>query len=194
MPRLRTLCLLTFVTLLPCLVVQAQQAEQPAAAAQKPPEPAVDFAALVAREFGPDFTLVPKIPPMMLDMNGDGLEDLVLVAGARQALGGSEKFHYTVQDPYGRYFGYSNPTMSMQFSTDPAAARHLLVIEDWKGAKGPKFVLVNIPFDKIRAGNMLLRKKTIEVVETEDEIGIEAAIYWDGKRFHWEAVGMNQSR
>ncbi len=166
----------------------------PAAAAQKPAEPAPDFAAIAAREFGPGFKLDTKYAPMKLDLNGDGREDLVLVASAREVLGASQKFGYTAQDPYGRYFGFGNPTMSLQFSADPAAARHLLIIEDWRGAKSPKFVLVNLPFDKIDVGYMLFKKRTIAVVETEDEVGIQSAIYWDGKRFRWEAVGMNQSR
>jgi hypothetical protein len=41
---------------------------------------------------------------------------------------------------------------------------------------------------------MMLRKHTVQVIETEDEIGVQAAIYFDGKRYRWEATAMNEHR
>ncbi|HVP63921.1 MAG TPA: hypothetical protein VMT82_03435 [candidate division Zixibacteria bacterium] len=156
-----------------------------------------DVAALVAREFGPDFVPVSNIPAMIGDFARKGTEDLAIVATCKASpLAMSEKMHYKLEDPYGKYFGFGNPAISTQFSTDePAKRRHILIVHNWRGTPvGEKFVLVNIPFDRIKLGYMLLRKRTIQVIETEDEIGVQAAIYYDGHRYRWEATSMSEQK
>ena len=156
-----------------------------------------EIAAFVAREFGPDCKPVPTIPPMVADFDRDGREDIAIVATcASNPLALTDKMHYRVEDPYGKYFGFSNPSISMQFSTeDPKARRLILIAHSWRDSTvGPKVVLLNIPFQQIRVGYMLLHKRSVQVIETEDEIGVQAATYWDGKRYRWEAVSMADHR
>ncbi|HUO61514.1 MAG TPA: hypothetical protein VMU24_12660 [Candidatus Acidoferrales bacterium] len=167
--------------------------QQPASTAAGSGPGSDEVAAFIAREFGPDFKLVPTIPPMMVDLNRDGHEDIAVVATcASNPMALSEKMHYKIEDPYGKYFGFGNPSVSLQFNTeDPKTRRLILIAHNWRDAAvGPKFVLLNIPIVQIRIGYMMLRKHTVQVIETEDEIGVQAAVYWDGKRYHWEAVSM----
>lgn len=193
MRRIRCIVLGAVVFLFSAVGWGQQPADAPAAAAPS----SAEVTALVTREFGPDFIPVANIPPMTGDFSRRGTEDLAIVATCKGSpLGMSEKMHYKLEDPYGKYFGFGNPAVSTQFNTEePSRRRHILIVHNWRGNPiGQKFVLINIPFDRIKLGAMLLRKRTVQVIETEDEIGVQAALYWDGHRYRWEATSMNEHR
>jgi hypothetical protein len=158
------------------------------AIAQEAPAAAnVDFQQLVMREFGAAFRLDPKFPPMFADLDGDGQEDVILVATGKNPLLNAFELHYQVLDPYDAYFGYGNPKITAQFAiTNVGPPLHLLVIHNWRAPRA-KFVIINLPFEKLTLGRVpMKKKKSIAAIRAEETGGLTADVFWDGKKYRWE--------
>jgi hypothetical protein len=159
-----------------------------AAAAQQAPAPALDAQQICAREFGDQFKLDPKFAPLTGDLDGDGQEDLVLVATGKNPLSGELDYHYRAIDPYDAYFGWGNVKETVQFSaTNAGTIRYVLVVHNWRAPKA-KFVIINLPFDRLSLGRMPMKRKktTLNTIHTAELGGLSADVYWDGKKYKWE--------
>jgi len=170
---------------------QSQPAADPEMAA------APDLAAMVKQQFGATFTLPAKFPtPLIIaDFDGDGVEDAAIVANSTEPFPDSYAFKYKVIDPYGAYFGMGNPAMSSQFSaTDPQRNHDLLIIfgsgaDAWRSAAPKdKFVVINLPFDDIAVGRMLVKKNKppIFVIKARESQIMDSAVWWDAKKKRWK--------
>ena len=159
-----------------------------AAAAQQAPAPPLDAQQICTKEFGEQFKLEPKFPPLMADLDGDGQEDLVMVATAKNPLSGELDYHYRAIDPYDGYFGWGNVKDTIQFSaTNAETTRYVLVIHNWRAPK-EKFVIVNLPFDSLALGRIAIKKKkiTVNTIHAVELGGLGSDVYWDGKKYRWE--------
>jgi hypothetical protein len=182
---------------------QTPQATQPAATpaaspAVAPAENNIDpaqLAALVKKQFGDTFKLPEKFPTPMIvaDFNGDGIPDVAIVATSKEPFPDSYNFKYEVGDPYHAYFGFGNPQMTSAFSADPTHTHDLLVIfgdgpDAWR-AETPKakFVLINVPFDSITVGRILISKKKppIFVIKALESEIMDSAVFWEAKKKRW---------
>jgi hypothetical protein len=160
---------------------------------------------LVAKEFGAGFTVVAGQPVLTGDFDGDGTEDIVIVATGKNPMADSAGHDYKVIDPYNSYFGFGDPKITTGFvnltSNDP---RFLLVVHNWKSAmptshppkpgahlSRPKFVIINLPFEKLSTGSFKVKKKVVAAITAEESGGVAAAVYWDGKNYKWQAYGAN---
>jgi hypothetical protein len=188
-------CLASFV--LPSSAVLAQPAASSAA------QPLPDPAAYVAQQFGGTFTVDPKVPPLFGDLDGDGNEDVVLVATSATPLLSREQFHFKVEDPYDGYFGTGSVKITSTFTLHfDGSARAILIVFGWRlppvqdpklEAKHPtKFVLINTPFDtlSINPNKMTVKKKSVQAMETVDSTKLRSLLFWDGKHWHWSAQQM----
>ena len=173
---------------------QSPQASQPAAASA-PNDDSGQLAAIVKQQFGATFTLPAKFPTPLItaDFDGDGVEDVAIVANSKEPLPDSYAFKYEVADPYHAYFGFGNPRITSSLGADPQHNHHLLVIfgsgkEAWHAAtpKG-KFVLINVPFDTLEVGRMLISKKKppIFVIKALETQVMDSAVWWDAKKKRW---------
>ena len=174
-----------------CLIsAQTQPAPSPS------PTPAADLPALIKQQFGATFSLQPKFPTPLItaDFDGDGVEDAVIVAKSDEPFPDSYNFKYTVVDPYNSYFGLGNPAISSSFSTiDPTRNHDLLVIlgsgpDAWRAAvPKAKWVMINVPFDDIGVGRMLIKKDKppIFVIKTVETQLMDSTVYWDAKKKRW---------
>src|ERR1035438_788856 len=70
----------------------------------------------VHQQFGDQFTLLPEIAPVMGDLDGDGVEDLVIGARCKSPMLDQAEHNYTVIDPYYEFFGYGDPTLTTTVS------------------------------------------------------------------------------
>lgn len=189
-----------FLLLAACVAAaQSPQTSPPTAAgASAHGTDLTQLAAIVKQQFGDTFTIPAKVstPVLTADFDGDGVEDIAIVANSKDPLPDSYAFKYEVADPYHAYFGFGNPKLTSTFSVDPEHAHHLLVIfgsgkEAWHAAtpKG-KFVLINVPFDTLEVGRMLISKKKppIFVIKAIESQVMDAAVWWEAKkkRWHWE--------
>ena len=168
------------------------------AAQEPPPAPRVIPPALielVKKQFGPAYTVVDDFSPVLLtgDLNGDGVDDAVIVGRCKNPLVDAQEFSYKVLDPHHAYFGFSDPKVTYEFNLrDPMRNRFLLVIhgagEDaWRAATPQaKFVLINVPFDRLGIGRILVKKKVLRAISAEETSILTSAVYWDGKKYKWE--------
>jgi hypothetical protein len=153
----------------------------------------------VAQQFGTSFTVDAKVPPLFGDLDGDGNEDLVLVASSSTPLLAQQQFHFKAEDPYDAYFGTGNVKITSQFTLHfDGSSRCFLIVLGWRLAasqnskKVSKFVLINTPFDVASIANFRVDKKTkrsVQAIETVDHTGTHALVLWDGKRWRWSAQG-----
>lgn len=185
------------------LVAQAPQSAPPTAtsaanSATAPAENNIDatqLAAVVKKQFGDTFKIPEKFstPMIIADFNGDGIPDIAIVANSKEPFPDSYNFKYEVGDPYHAYFGFGNPQMTSSFSADPAHTHDLLVIfgdgpDAWRTATPKaKFVLINVPFDSIAVGRMLISKKKppIFVIKALESEIMDSAVYWEAKKKRW---------
>lgn len=176
--------------------VAAAQTPQPSA-----PEPnaLVDLGAVVKQQFGKTFALKADFPtPVIIaDFDGDGVDDAVIVASSAEPFPDSFSYKYKVIDPYNAFFGFGNPEMTVAFSTvDPSRDHDLLVIlgsgkEAWRSAAPKaKFVMINVPFDEIAVGRMLIKKDKppIFTIRTREHELQDSSVWFDAKRqkWHWQ--------
>ena len=191
--------LVLFGTLLLAIVIPCFAFSQTAATDTPAP------AELVAKEFGAGFTVVANQPVLTGDFDGDGTEDIVIVATGKNPMADSAGHDYKVIDPYNSYFGFGDPKITTGFvnltGNDP---RFLLVVHNWKSATPTahapkpgaplarlKFVIINLPFEKLSTGSFKVKKKVVAAITAEESGGVAAAVYWDGKNYKWQAYGAN---
>ncbi|HZI55165.1 MAG TPA: hypothetical protein VFF39_00250, partial [Verrucomicrobiae bacterium] len=86
---------------------QSPQTSQPTPAPAAPGADAAQLSALVKQQFGETFTIPAKFPTPIItaDFDGDGVEDVAIVANSKDPLPDSYAFKYDVSDPYHAYFG-----------------------------------------------------------------------------------------
>jgi hypothetical protein len=176
-----------------CCTLAAQPASVPAVA-----KPAVDND-FVQKEFGSTCSLI-GLHPLVADLDGDGVEDIVIPAKCTNPMMDQAENSFVVVDPYNSFFGYGNPKVTTQFSSEDPQRRGytLLVIhgvgpEAWHAAvPKAKFLIVNLPFKQVVVKKMSVKKsKTIMGIFAEETGGDQATsvIFWDGKRYKYMPLG-----
>jgi|SRR5208282_4260607 len=154
----------------------------------------------VQRQFGNQFTLVPEIGAVFGDLDGDGVEDVVIAARCKNPMLDQGEHNYTVVDPYYDYFGYGDPRVTTTFSEGNPALRGLVVLiihgagpDGWRSATPKaKYVIVNLPYRALSVRKFKLKKKTVEAIYVEEagEMGDSSAVFFDGKKFRYRYVPM----
>jgi hypothetical protein len=170
---------------------------QPPVAATPSASAGVELAAVVKQQFGATFTLPPGYPTPLItaDFDGDGVEDVAIVADSKEPLPDSYAFKYTVADPYNSYFGMGNPAITSNFNTSDPKKNHCLVIIFGAGADAwhattpkAKFVIINLPFDSIEVSRMLIKKNKppIFAIKAREAQIMDSAVFWDAKKKRWK--------
>lgn len=153
----------------------------------------------VQKEFGSTCTRIAGPPVLTGDLDGDGIEDAVIVAKCKNALVDQGENNFAVIDPYYSFFGYGNTRITTQFASEVPEDRGvaLLVIhgagpDAWRSATPKaKFVVINMPFKQIGLKKMVLKKKSVLALYIE-ETGADqmtSALFWDGKKYRYVPIG-----
>ncbi len=153
----------------------------------------------VQKQFGNQFTLLPEIPPVFGDLNGDGVEDVAIAARCKSPMLDQAEHKYTVVDPYYDFFGYGDPRLTTTFSEGDPRQRGLVVLiidgagpEGWRSATPKaKYVIVNLPYRAISVRKFNLKKRAIEAIYVEEagDTGESSAVFFDGKKFRYVPMG-----
>ena len=156
----------------------------------------------VQQQFGDQFTLLPGVEAAFGELDGDGVEDVVIAARCKNPMLDQGEHNYTVMDPYNEFFGYGDPRMTTTFSEGDPARRGLVVLivygaggagqNGWRSATPKaKFVIVNLPYRTLSVRKMRLKKKTIEAVYVEEagDTGDCSALFFDGRKFRYVPMG-----
>ncbi len=205
-----TACILVLLYALLVLDVLRAWSQESAPAHPAPAAIPEGLAKLIADQFGPCFelstersTLTMKylhpeagprwVPFLAADLDGDGIEDAVIVARCKSPMADAGGYQYHVIDPYFANYGYGDPRITSQFNAaDPSRQNLLLIIhgagkDAWRAAAPKaKFVVVNAPFDSLNLTKVAKKKNQIvtalSLVEGE---GLTSNLYWDGKKWKW---------
>ena len=190
----------------------------PKGQAQEHVQPPADLAEIVKKQFGPCFELatersaaahvkylhpkteLPWVTFLAADLDGDGVEDAVIVARCKTPLADEVSHNYKVIDPYYTNYGYGDPRITTQFNAaDPNRQNMVLVIhgagkEAWRAATPKaKFVIINLPFDSLSLSKVMHRKHPVPALSlVEDEPQLSSAVFWDGKKYRWADTAGNQ--
>jgi hypothetical protein len=180
-----------------CVGTSCMLAAQPASL---PPvtKPAVDNN-FIQKQFGSTCSLI-GLEPLIADLDSDGVEDIVIPARCTNPMMDQVEDSFAVVDPYNSFFGYGNPKITTQFSSDDPHNRgySLLVIhgtgpEGWYSATPKaKFLIVNLPFKNVVVKKLAIKKKkTIMGIFAEETGGDQATsvVFWDGKKYRYQPLG-----
>jgi hypothetical protein len=171
----------------------------PPPAHAKTPSPAVTDE-YVHKEFGDNCTLLAGPPQFVGDLDGDGVDDLVIAARCKNPMADQAEYGFIVADPYNSFMGFGNVKVTSTFASDVPERKgvSLLIVhgvgsEAWRsGKEKPKFLLINLPFQTLTVKRLALKKKTVLGIYMEERGEGEATssvIFWDGKRYRYQMLG-----
>jgi hypothetical protein len=202
MPYLRWLCI---AVMSGCLLIHlaAQEkaptsppAQQSESQNSNPGSVDNDF---IHKQFGEEFNLVPMSTPFVRDIDGDGVDDLVIVAVSKKPMIDAAEHNYKVIDPYYTFYGYGDPKLTSTFGAEDLMQKNLVVLvihgvgaEAWR-AETPKakFVIINLPFKKIAVRRLQKGKTVVNAIfamEADASAG-DSAVFWDGKKYKYQPIG-----
>jgi hypothetical protein len=153
----------------------------------------------VQKQFGTEFTLVPSHAPLIADLDGDQVQDLVIVAKAKNPLVDEAEHSYKVLDPYDSFFGVGDPKITSQFGAEEPDRRGLVLLiihgagsEAWHAdIPKAKFVIINLPFRQVSIKRIQIKKKLVPSVYAEEAGGTQmtSVIFFDGKKYKYQPMG-----
>jgi hypothetical protein len=154
----------------------------------------------IHQQFGSTCSADSKFAPMTGDLNGDGIEDVVIIGRCKNALIDQDEKNYKVVDPMNSFYGYGNPKITSTMGQQDPRLKGISILivhgagaDAWRAATpGEKFVIINIDLKTAVLKKMKVnKKKSTMAVYIEEATGDEmtAAIFWDGKKYKYEPLG-----
>jgi hypothetical protein len=179
--------------------LSAEKKPMPPPAHAKAPSPAVTDE-FVHKEFGDNCTLLAGPPQFVGDLDGDGVDDLVIAARCKNPMADQAEYGFHVTDPYNSFLGFGDVKLTSTFASDVPERKgvSLLIVhgvgpEGWRSDKEkPKFLLINLPFKTLTVKRLALKKKTVLGIYMEEKGEGEATssvIFWDGKKYRYQILG-----
>jgi hypothetical protein len=171
----------------------------PPPAPAKSPVPAVTDA-YVHKEFGDNCSLLGGPPQFVGDLDGDGVDDLIVVARCKNPLADQAEFGFLVADPYNSFLGFGQVKVTSTFASDEPERKgiSLLIVhgvgaDAWHSDKPKaKFLLINLPFKNLTVKKLVLKKRTVLGIYMEEKgegESTSSVIFWDGKKYRYQILG-----
>jgi hypothetical protein len=174
---------------------------------QPPPPPAHATAPVPAvtdeyvhKEFGDNCSVLAGPPQFVGDLDGDGVNDLVIAARCKNPMADQAEYGFVVADPYNSFLGFGNVKVTSTFNSDVPDRKgvSLLIVhgvgpDGWRSTKTkPKFLLINLPFATLTVKRLALKKKTVLGIYMEEKgegESTSSVIFWDGKKYRYQILG-----
>jgi hypothetical protein len=154
----------------------------------------------VHKEFGDNCSVLAGPPQFVGDLDGDGVNDLVIAARCKNPMADQAEYGFVVADPYNSFLGFGNVKVTSTFNSDVPDRKgvSLLIVhgvgpDAWRSAKTkPKFLLINLPFATLTVKRLALKKKTVLGIYMEEKgegESTSSVIFWDGKKYRYQILG-----
>ncbi|PYX74695.1 MAG: hypothetical protein DMG72_09205 [Acidobacteria bacterium] len=153
----------------------------------------------VKKRFGSEFTFMPSFAPLTADLDGDGVEDVVIAARCKNPLMDQAEHSYKVLDPYDSFYGFGDPKITTQFGAEDPQYRGLVLLiihgagtEAWRSeTPKSKFVIINLPYKQLSVRKLMIRKKPVMAIYAEEASagGATSVIFFDGKKYKYQPMG-----
>lgn len=196
--RILPITLFAALTIAAAFAADKKPVPLPPAHAQSPlPAVTNDY---VHKEFGDNCSLLPGVAQFVGDLDGDGIDDLVLAARCKNPMADQGEYGFRVSDPLDSDFGYGNVKVTSGFISEEPDRKDVVLLvvhgvgpEAWRSDKEkPKFLLINLPYTSLTVKRLALRKKTIlaiYMVENSEGDQTSAVVFWDGKKYRYRSLG-----
>lgn len=198
-PRLLILLAVLLIAAVSVPLASAKKPLPPPPAPAKSPVPTVTDA-YVHKEFGDNCSLISGPPQFVGDLDGDGVDDLVVAARCKNPLADQAEHGFLVADPYNSFLGFGNVKVTSTFASDEPDRKgiSLLIVhgvgsDAWHSDKAkPKFLLINLPFKTLTVKKLGLKKRTVLGIYMEERgegESTSSVIFWDGKKYRYQILG-----
>lgn len=180
------------------MAAESKPAPPPPAHAHSP-SPAVTNE-LIQKQFGDNCSLLAGPRQFVGDLDGDGVDDLVVAAKCKNPMADKDEYSFLVADPYDTFLGFGNVKVTSTFASDAPERRGvcLLIIhgagpDAWRAEKPKaKFLLINTPFKSLVVKRLTVKKRimlAIYMEETGEGEDMASVIFWDGKKYKYQPLG-----
>jgi len=154
----------------------------------------------IHKEFGENCSLLGGPPQFVGDLDGDGIDDLVVAGRCKNPMADKDEYAFLVADPYDSFLGFGDVKVTSTFASDAPERKGvcLLIVhgvgpEAWRSDKPkPKFLLINLPFKTLTVKRLTLKKRvTLGVYMEEKGEGenTSSVVFWDGKKYRYQILG-----
>jgi hypothetical protein len=195
---LRLLVVLAFAASSAVFAADKKEPPPPPAHATTPSPAVTD--AYIHKEFGDNCAVMADEPQFAGDLDGDGVDDLVIAARCKNPLADQSEYGFHVSDPFNSFNGYGDVKVTSGFASDDPERKGICLLivhgvgpESWRSDKPkPKFVLINLPFKTLTVKKLATKKKTVLGVYMEEKGEGEATasvVFWDGKKYRYQVLG-----
>jgi len=172
----------------------------PAKELLKPAEVPPWLTELVAKQFGKEFEIFPKDHQVLFtgDLDGDGVEDAVIVVRSEHPLLGITEHNYKLVAPEEEYYGWKDAKVFANTQVVRWQDQRILLVIHGSGVQGwraenpkAKFVFINLPFEKIQLSIAKIKKRTQSIIAGDSTV-FNAVVFWDGKRYKFSPGGLSE--
>src|SRR5580704_10148036 len=154
----------------------------------------------VHKEFGDNCSVLAGPPQFVGDLDGDGVNDLVIAARCKNPMADQAEYGFHVTDPYDSFLGFGDVKVTSTFASDEPERKGvcLLIVhgvgpEGWRSDKPkPKFLLINLPFKNLAVKRLAVKKRTLLGIYMEEKgegESTSSVLFWDGKKYHYQQLG-----
>jgi len=191
--------LLPFVLLLSVAAFSEKKQQPPPPAHAHSPSPAVTDA-FIQKQFGENCSVLAGPPQFVADLDGDGIDDLVVAARCKNPMADKDEYNFAVADPYDSFLGYGDVKVTSTFASDEPGRRGVSLLIIHGAEKGAwhaetpkaKFLLINLPFKTLSVKRLTTKKRTMLGIYMEEQgegENTSSVVFWDGKKYRYEQLG-----